>query len=101
MKFNVINRNNIMLIIVGILIIVSFIIGHMTSVQADESRSYDKSFTTITIEEGTTLTDIAMEYAVSEADYNDYIAEVKEINNLNQDTIHAGCYLLIPVYREY
>lgn len=101
MKFKAINRNNIMLIIVGILIIISFIIGHMTSVRADESRSYDKSFTTIAIEEGTTLTDIAMEYAVSEADYSDYIAEVKEINNLNQDTIHAGCYLLIPVYREY
>ncbi len=98
MKFKLINHNNIMLIIVGVLIIVSFMAGHMTSVQADESRSYNKSFTTVAIEEGTTLTDIAMEYAVSKADYDDYITEVKKINNLKQDTIHAGCYLLVPVY---
>ncbi|MGN0155573.1 MAG: LysM peptidoglycan-binding domain-containing protein [Lachnospiraceae bacterium] len=101
MMYNIkINSNKIMLT-VGVIVFFSiFIIGGMRMVQADESIEYDKSFMSIEIENGDTLTSIAREYAVSEAEYTDYIAEVKSINNLKSDTIHAGCYLMIPVYEE-
>ena len=91
-------NNRIMLTIICVLFLSMFTIGGMKLVQADESLTYDKSFATITIEEGDTLTSIAKEYAISEAGYKDYINEVKSINNLKDDTIHTGCYLLVPVY---
>ncbi|MCM1498633.1 MAG: LysM peptidoglycan-binding domain-containing protein [Clostridium sp.] len=70
----------------------------MRLVFADDAIEYDKSFITIEISEGDTLTSLAQEYAVSSNDYSDYIEEVKSINNLKSDTIHSGCYLLVPVY---
>lgn len=96
-----INNNRIMLTFICVLFLSVFTIGGMKLVHADESITYDKSFITIEIEEGTTLTMLAEQYAVSEADYRDYIDEVKSINNLKNDTIHTGCYLLVPVYDIY
>lgn len=90
--------NKIMLTIVLVLFLSVFLIGGMKLVQADENIQYEKSFLTIEIEEGDTLTSIAAEYSVSSVKYVDYIQEVKDINNLKSDTIHTGCYLLIPVY---
>lgn len=91
-------NNRIMLTILCVLFLSLFTIRGMQLVKADEALSYDKSFVTIEIEEGDTLSSIAKEYALSEAGYADYIAEVKSINNLKNNTIHAGCYLLVPVY---
>lgn len=98
MKKGVYN-NRIMLTIGVILFLSIFIIGSMRMVRADESMQYDKSFMSIEVESGDTLTSIATEYAISAAHYHDYIEEVKSINNLKDDTIHAGCYLMIPVYQ--
>lgn len=91
-------NNRIMLTILCVLFLSLFTIRGMQLVKADEALSYDKSFVTIEIEEGDTLSSIAKEYALSETGYADYIAEVKSINNLKNNTIHAGCYLLVPVY---
>ncbi|MCM1159292.1 MAG: LysM peptidoglycan-binding domain-containing protein [Bacteroidales bacterium] len=91
-------NNRFMLTVLLIILLSITIIGGMNFVQANQSIEYDKSFTTIEVQYGDTLTAIAQEYAVSEAGYVDYIKEVKEINNLKDDTIHAGCYLMIPVY---
>ncbi len=98
MHKNYVNNNNIMLIIIAGILFSFFTFGGMAFVHADEASDYEKSFITIEIQEGTTLSSIAEEYALSAADYGDYITEVKKINNLQEDTIHAGCYLLIPVY---
>lgn len=90
--------NNIMLTVLLILVITIVFFGGMHIVKADEAVEYEKSFVSIEIKHGDTLTSIAQEYAKSAADYNDYIDEVKNINSLKDDTIHSGCYLLIPVY---
>jgi cell division protein YceG involved in septum cleavage len=90
--------NNIMLIIFVMLVaFFSFMFG-MCFVHADEKVEYDKSFISIEVNDGDTLTSIAQDYAISAAEYDDYISEVKNINNLDGDTIHTGCYLLVPVY---
>lgn len=90
--------NNIMLICVLLIILFfSFLFG-FHAVYASESVEYEKSFISIEVQTGDTLTSIASAYAISTSQYNDYISEVKQINNLKDDTIHAGCYLMIPVY---
>lgn len=85
---------------IGVVLFFSmFLIGGMKLVCADESIHYNKSFVSIEIHTGDTLTSIAEDYAIPAAGYSDYIEEVKRINNLKSDTIHAGCYLMVPVYQ--
>ena len=98
MKSIKINRNIIMLTMLLVFIILVALFGKMMIAHADQAVTYDKSFISIEIENGDTLTTIAQAYAVSEAEYEDYIQEVMQINNLKNDTIHAGCYLMVPVY---
>lgn len=58
-----------------------------------------KYYTSIQVEPGSSLWEIAREYASSEyEDLEDYIREVRQINHLDQDTIYAGSYLCIPYY---
>ena len=94
------NRNNFMLIISFCVILSVFLISSTQLVHADNSVPYDKTFQSIEIKDGDTLLSIAHEYAISESDYTAYIEEVKTTNHLKNDTIHSGCYLLIPVYQE-
>ena len=93
------NHNYFMLTAVVILIFGILCWGGMHFVRANEQPSYHKTFQTIEIHDGDTLSSIASEYAISEAYYPAYIAEVKEMNQLCDDTIHAGCYLIIPIYQ--
>ena len=88
-----------MLTVCAIFILGLTFFGGMRFVNADEAIEYEKSFVSIKIESGDTLSSIAKEYAISEAEYQEYIDEVMSINNLSDDMIHNGCYLLIPVYK--
>jgi len=96
-RFKIYNNNIMLTIGVAIILFLSILFG-VRVVNADKAIEYEKSFVSIEIESGDTLTSIAQEYAISEAEYNDYINEVKKINNIKDDVIHSGCYLLIPVY---
>ncbi|MDD6193640.1 MAG: LysM peptidoglycan-binding domain-containing protein [Lachnospiraceae bacterium] len=70
----------------------------MNSSAKEEHETY-KYYTSIEIQEGDSLWEIAQEYgAVAHIDSRDYIAEVKEINHLQGDEIHSGQYLTIPYY---
>lgn len=70
-------------------------------VTAQAATSRDKYFTSIMIESGDTLWSIANENMTEEyASVQDYIDEVKTINNLHEDYITAGCYIVIPYYAE-
>lgn len=95
---NKVYNNRIMLSVLVIAIILFLIINSITVAYADKAVEYEKSFVSIEIRQGDTLTSIAETYAKSEAEYQDYIEEVMSINNLKNDIIHNGCYLLVPVY---
>ena len=57
-------------------------------------------YTDIKLEEGDSLEKIALIYNTSDYLCNkEYINEVKRINSLCSDTIHAGCYLTVVCYR--
>ena len=81
-------------------IVLFIVLGSMKIVSADKAVDYKKSFATIEVSTGDTLTSIAEEYAISEADQEEYINEVMRINQLKNEVIHSGCYLLVPVYEE-
>ena len=59
----------------------------------------NKYFTSIEVQAGTSLWDIAEEYMTEEYDSpQEYIQEVKNINHMNQDLIYEGSYLCVPYY---
>lgn len=59
-----------------------------------------KKITSVQVEQGQTLWSIADKYAdLSEyKDYNEFIDDVKNINGLSDNTIHAGGYLIVPYF---
>ena len=57
------------------------------------------SYESIQIHNGDTLWSLAKEYNTSELSTNDFVKEIKEVNNLSSDYINNGNYLIIPVYK--
>ncbi len=71
------------------------------SAKARELPSGYKYYTSIVVEKGDTLWDIANQYITPEyGDISEYIGEVKYLNHLRGDEIHAGEYLTIPYYSD-
>lgn len=60
-----------------------------------------KYYTSILIEEGDSLWSIAEEYKPDESiSVKKYIKDLKKMNNMDSDTIHAGNYLTIYYYND-
>ncbi len=58
-----------------------------------------KYYTSIQIDSGMSLWEIAEEYMTEEYDsQEEYIREVKNINHLKDDLLYAGSYLCVPYY---
>lgn len=71
------------------------------SAKAREIPSGNKYYTSIVVEKGDTLWDIASRHITPEyANIGEYIGEVKALNHLSGDEIHAGEYLTIPYYSD-
>ena len=66
-----------------------------------DAEVYYKYYTSIQIEEDDTLWYIAERYG-NEAcqSRREYIQEVKRMNHLTDDTIHAGNYLMVAYYSQ-
>jgi len=70
-----------------------------TKVTAEKAISHEKLVASVLIEKGDSLWSIASEYITDEyADMNKYIYEIKKSNGLTSDTIHEGCYIIVPYY---
>lgn len=68
--------------------------------KASASTTKQKYYTSIYIEDGDSLWSIAERYAAPESgSYNDFIDEVKQINDLGDSSIEYGCSLVIPQYK--
>ncbi len=85
---------------VSMILISAIIISiNVVSVEAVEEQPADKFYTSIQIEPGQTLWNIADTYYTDDyEDYNDYIDEVISLNHLSDSAIHAGQYLVVPYY---
>lgn len=88
------------LMIVFIAVIYLSIFGDKESVRAydspDEESSDYRYYKCIQVNDGDTLWDIAAVYMDDSYDStSDYVEELKKINKLNSDNIHAGCYLTV------
>lgn len=67
--------------------------------QAASAGTPYKYYTSIQVQKGDTLWNIANEYISAEyVCIDDYIQEVCEINHITEGEIHSGQYLTIPYY---
>lgn len=85
------------LLLIGGVLLGSSIVGASRSNASNEDTLY-KYYTSVEVQAGDTLWTIAEQYMQENDDRNDYIQELKEMNHLQSDTIHAGDYLTIAYY---
>lgn len=70
-----------------------------THVSAKKMTEREKTVVSVKIEKGDTLWGIASDYLTEEyKDVQSYINEIMITNGLTSDTIHEGCYIIVPYY---
>lgn len=96
------HRNILLALLTTIFVLLCMLIGSsiVSSGQskAAQNDSY-KYYTSIEIERGDTLWNIAEEYMTPEyGSVQEYVDEIKAVNDLGDDEIHSGQYLMIPYF---
>lgn len=85
------------IIIVSILILLGSTISAFAS--AGKKEDLHKYYTSIQVESGDTLWDIAGEYTLDHTmSRESFIEEVSRLNGLSDGHIHSGSYIVIPYY---
>ncbi|MCF0228101.1 MAG: LysM peptidoglycan-binding domain-containing protein [Parasporobacterium sp.] len=78
--------------------VIAVLVSSGNETMADEDNAV-KMYTSVSIEPGDSLWSIAVEYIDCHySTVDEFIAELKQINNLSSDTINADAYLLVPYY---
>lgn len=92
------------LVVISVAVVVLFVVlgsvlfGTIKAQAAPIETSY-KYYTSIQIEKGDTLWDIAEIYVTDDyTDMQEYIEEICAINHISENHIHAGQYITIPYY---
>lgn len=86
-------------VLVVLVMLTGCIIFGATKTQAAPAETTYKYYTSIQVQKGDTLWNIASNYMTDEyASVNDYIDEICEINHIAESDIHYGQYLTIPYY---
>lgn len=85
------------MVLLAVTFLLSLSIHAKASSKADAPRI--KYYTSVEIEKGDNLWSIAGDYISPEyKNMTEYIDEVRRMNHISGDTIHAGCYLIVPYY---
>lgn len=78
---------------------VSSIILNSWKLKAADITEKEKYYTSIEIQPGDSLWSIASEYMSEEYEsVQEYIEDIKELNGMGTDEIHAGKFIIIPYY---
>ena len=94
-------RTALIILICLLGLILTFAFCTNTSASPESTAAKNKYYTCIDIEQGDTMWEIADRFFTEEySDYNEYIAEVMSINNLNSEHIRSGIKLCVPYYAE-
>lgn len=88
----------ILLTAVILFLAVLFITKSTHKVEADEYMV--ETYETIQIEPGDTLWGLADQHKLSSMSTNQYIRQVRAINDLTGDQLVSGQYLILPVYSD-
>ena len=90
-KYVLKNRNRFYVFVMLVTVTLSFIFFAATVNGSDTKATY----TTVTVEKGDTLWDLAREYN-KEGDIRQYIHKIEKANNITDSTIFEGDILKLP-----
>lgn len=98
-------RNQRIMFVSALFVLISIIMGFVLfgsiKAQAAPAELSYKYYTSIQVQKGDTLWNIANAYMSEEyADVNEYIEEICSINHIDASEIHSGQYLTIPYYSD-
>ena len=98
MYFRKLSKCFILLLLAGA--VLTIVLSSNNAAQAEENANTSKRYASVRIEPGESLWSIASSYADGHySSIQEYIEEVRFINELPSDTIHAYAYLVIPYYK--
>ena len=99
-KDSVFSRRTAVAVVAGLLICAFFTGMNLLHSQAQEKTSpYHKYYTSIRIQKGDSLWSIAESYKThSGKSTAEYVHDLRQMNSLSDDTIHAGNYLTVYYY---
>ena len=85
-----------------LMFVFAWVLSEKTNISQVKSSSVEepyKYYTSVQVKQGDSLWSIASSYMTAECgEVSAYIDEIKELNHLSNDAIHAGEYLLVPYY---
>lgn len=82
-------------LILSLSILATLLMPHPAYAQSEQVQVYES----VVIQEGDTLWDLALQYAPEEQDIRSYIQEVRELNRMTSDQIHAGHSIILPMQK--
>lgn len=91
---------------VAVIVVVAFgiLLGNSINAMASADKdvaSYNKYYVSVRVQSGDTLWTIADEYVDGfNIEKTDYITEVCQINEISENDIHAGDYIVVPYYSQ-
>ncbi|MCR4955867.1 MAG: LysM peptidoglycan-binding domain-containing protein [Lachnospiraceae bacterium] len=89
------------IVVLSILIITIAVKIYTNPNKVEASNTGHYVYESILVEQGDSLWTIAKEHiCTNDYSIDNYIREVKELNQLSEDDMNAGDYIVIPVYRE-
>lgn len=89
---------NILLVFGIICIVILVALASVNRVNGKSDRV--KTVKSVCILEGDSLWSIAENFYTEECgDFRDYVSEIRKTNNLKDDNLFAGNYILVPYYR--
>lgn len=94
-------KRRLIIICFAVLLFVSIVMGHtkLTSMAKEERSMAAPYYKSIRIQEGDSLLGIAGQYREgSSMSLDEYVKQLKRMNRLKGDTIHAGQYLTVVYF---
>jgi len=93
-------RKRIIMVCLVVMVFATTVLAITQRASADTSELRKKTCTSIEIQPGDTLWSIAEAYYTEEChDLRSYIDEIKKTNNMFDDKLVSGRYLIVPYYK--
>ena len=93
-------RRRIVMLCIVIMVFATTVLAITQRASADTIETRKKTCTSIEVQPGDTLWSIAETYYTEECiDLRTYIDEIKKTNNMYDDKLVSGRYLIVPYYK--
>ena len=93
-------RKRIIMVCLVVLVFATTVLAITQRASADTPETRKKTCTSIEIQPGDTLWNIAETYYTEECqDLRSYIDEIKKTNNMHDDKLISGRHLIVPYYK--